>query len=327
MNSLSDSSLENATILGLDVGGTKTAVVEGTREAVILQRSEIATEAWRPFDEIFPRLSQLMQQTIAVAAQQQRRIAALSVSIGGPLRIAEGLLLDPPHLPGWHGVALKARLVAAFPQLPVFIEHDGNAGALAEFHFGAGRGRADLRHLIFLTFGTGLGAGLIVNGVVLHGTSDTAGEVGHLRLAWEGPVGFGKIGSWEGFASGAGLVELAHQMFPARWTRATPIRELVEAMLADDPQALSVAAEAGKWMGRGMALLVDTLNPQMIVLGSLAVALGERVLSHARRALAEEALPQAVAACEIVPAVLGDSIGDVAALMAALSQPEKWYCQ
>lgn len=323
MNSLSDSSPET-TILGLDVGGTKTAVVEGTREAVILQRYEIATEAWRPFDEIFPRLCELMQQIIAVAAKQQRRIAALSVSIGGPLRIAEGVLIDPPHLPGWHGVTLKARLAAAFPQLPVFIEHDGNAGALAEFHFGAGRGRADLRHLVFLTFGTGLGAGLIINGAVLHGASDTAGEVGHLRLAWEGPVGFGKAGSWEGFASGAGLVELAQQMFPARWTDTTPIRELVEAMLADDPHALAVAAEAGKWMGRGMALLVDTLNPQMIVLGSLAVALGERVLSHARRALAEEALPQAVAACEIVPAALGASIGDVAALMAALSQPEKW---
>jgi glucokinase len=325
LNSLLDSSPENTTILGLDVGGTKTAVVEGTREAIILQRHEIATEAWRPFDDIFPRLRELMQQTIAVSAQQQRRSAALSVSIGGPLRIGEGILLNPPHLPGWQGVALKARLAVAFPQLPVFIEHDGNAGALAEFHFGAGRGRADLRHLIFLTFGTG--AGLIINGTVLHGASDTAGEVGHLRLAWEGPVGFGKAGSWEGFASGAGLVELAQQMFPARWTRATPIRELVAAMLADDPQALAVAAEAGKWMGRGIALLVDTLNPQMIVLGSLAVALGERILGPARRALAEEALPQAVAACEIVPAALGASIGDVAALMAALRQPEKWDCR
>lgn len=324
MNPLSDSSPEMTTVLGLDIGGTKTAVVEGTRDAVILQRHEIATEAWRPFDEVFPRLADLLAQTRAVAAQQHRRIRAVSVSVGGPLRIAEGVLLNPPHLPGWQGVALKARLATVCPHLPILIEHDGNAGALAEFHFGAGRGRADLRHLIFLTFGTGLGAGLIVNGKVLHGASETAGEVGHLRLAWEGPIGFGKAGSWEGFASGAGLVELAQQMFPARWPRTTPIRELVTTMLADDPQALAVAAEAGKWMGRGMALLVDTLNPQLIVLGSLAVVLGERVLAPARRALAEEALPQAVAACEIVPAALGARIGDVAALMAALSQPENW---
>jgi glucokinase len=310
------------TILGLDVGGSKTAIVEGTREAEILQRHELATEAWRPFEEVFPRVAALILRAIDGAAQQHRTVTAVSVSIGGPLRIAEGVLLDPPHLPGWHGVALKARLAAAFPHLPIFIEHDGNAGALAEFHFGAGRGRADLQHLVFLTFGTGLGAGIIINGRVLHGASDTAGEVGHLRLAWDGPVGFGKAGSWEGFASGAGLVELAHQLFPARWARTTPIRDVVEAMLSDDAQALAVAEEAGKWMGRGMALLVDILNPQLIVLGSLAVVLGERVLAPARRALAEEALPQAVAACEIVPAGLGKGIGDVAALMAALSQAE-----
>jgi glucokinase len=246
-------------------------------------------------------------------------VTALSVSVGGPLRIAEGILIDPPHLPGWHGVRLKDRLAERFPGLPVSVEHDGNAGALAEFHFGVGKARSDLRHLIFLTFGTGLGAGLIVNGQILHGATDTAGEVGHWRLAPDGPVGFGKAGSWEGFASGAGLVELAGRMFPRRWTRETPIRQLVDSMLADDPEALRVAEEAGEWMGRGMALLVDAFNPQVIVLGSLAVALGERVLAPARRVLAAEALPQAVAACEVVPSALGKSIGDVAALMAALT--------
>lgn len=310
------------TILGLDVGGTKTAIVEGTSEAEILWRAEILTESWRPFDDVFPRLVELMTQTIAAAAQSGRQIIAVSVAIGGPLRIQAGVLIDPPHLPGWHGVQLKDRLSAAFPTLPVCLEHDGNAGALAEFHFGIGRGRSDLRHLIFLTFGTGLGAGLIINGQVLHGATETAGEVGHWRLAPAGPVGFGKAGSWEGFASGAGLVLLANQMSPHRWSVETPIHELVRAMLADDPEALLIAEEAGRMMGYGMALLIDALNPQVIVLGSLAVALGDRVLASARRVATEEALPQALAACEIVPSVLGKKIGDVAALMAVISHPE-----
>ncbi|GEM_PF-225468 len=313
---------QQLTIIGLDIGGTKTAIVEGTSDAEILQRAEMATEASHPFDETFPRIVELTKDVIENSRQAVREVVALSVSVGGPLRIAEGVLIDPPHLPGWRGVKLKERLIDEFPNRPVFVEHDGNAGALAEFHFGAGKGRDGLEHLVFLTFGTGLGAGLIVNGRVVRGATDTAGEVGHLRLAWEGPVGFGKAGSWEGFASGEGLVELASLMFPNRWSHATPIREVVEAMLDDDPQALAVAAEAGKWMGRGMALLVDTLNPQMIVLGSLAVVLGDRVLEPARRALAEEALPQAVAACEVVPAKLGKKIGDVAALMAALGDEE-----
>lgn len=307
------------TILGLDIGGTKTAVLEGTFNAEVLQRTEIFTEAGRPFDETFPRLALLIEQTIAQATQAGRNVTALSVSIGGPLRIGEGVLLNPPHLPGWHGVRLKDRLRERFPALPVFIEHDGNAGALAEFHFGAGKGRSDLRHLIFLTFGTGLGAGLIVNGRILHGASDTAGEVGHWRLAPDGPIGFGKAGSWEGFASGAGLVELASLRFPQRWTAATPIRQLVDSMLANDPDALQVAQEAGEWMGRGMALLVDAFNPQVIVLGSLAVVLGERILAPARRVLAQETLPAAFAACEVAPSTLGKSIGDVAALMAGIT--------
>ncbi|MDZ4701276.1 MAG: ROK family protein [Rhodothermales bacterium] len=306
-------------ILGLDIGGTKTAVVEGTRDAEILQRREMPTLARTPFDERFPALRVLIDETLAEASAAGRTIDAISVSIGGPLRVGPGELIDPPHLPGWHGVPLKARLEAAYPELPVYVEHDGNAGALAEFHFGAGKDRAGLRHLIFLTFGTGLGAGFIVNGQVVHGATDTAGEVGHWRLSDTGPYGFGKEGSWEGYASGAGLVELAIRQNPLRWTSQTPIRAVVKAMLADDPEALAVAAEAGRWMGRGIALLIDALNPQLVVLGSLAVALGDRVLGPAREVVAREALPQAVAACPIVPAALGSRIGDVAAIMAGMN--------
>jgi glucokinase len=107
------------------------------------------------------------------------------------------------------------------------------------------------------------------------------------------------------------LVLLANRLFPSRWPVETPIRTLVEMMLADDADALTVAEEAGRRMGQGLALLIDALNPQVIVLGSLAVVLGERILEPARQVVAKEALPQAAAACEIVPSVLGSLIGDV----------------
>ena len=307
------------TVLGLDIGGTKTACVEGTAQGEILQRVETPTHATEPFLSTFPLIARQVRELIRTAQNSGRTIAAISVSVGGPLKIDEGVLINPPHLPGWHHEALKKSLMQEFPKIPVLIEHDGNAGALAEFHFGVGNKRRGLKHLVFLTFGTGVGAGFILNGEILRGASDTAGEVGHWRLAEDGPLGFGKKGSWESFASGAGLVELAAQMFPRRWTSAMPIRELVEEMLADDAEALLVAAEAGKWMGRGLALLIDALNPQVIVFGSLGVVLGERVLGPARKVIAEEALPQAAAACELLPSVLGKRIGDVAALMAALT--------
>ncbi len=316
------SNLLTPTILGLDIGGTKTAIVEGTGHAEILQRIEFPTQASEPFAKTFPTLAAHANSVIAQACGHGRTIAAISVSIGGPLRIEEGFLIDPPHLPGWFNTPLKQHLEHAFPGLPVYLEHDGNAGALAEFHFGVGKSRTNLEHLIFLTFGTGIGAGLIVNGRILRGATDTAGEIGHWRLAEDGPVGFGKRGSWESFASGQGLIEIAAEMFPVRWSHSTPIRELVEAMLADDDDAIEVAAAAAHYMGRGLALLIDAFNPQVICFGSLGVVLGERILGPAREVIAKEALPQAAAACELLPCALGNHIGDVASLMAALTNPK-----
>jgi glucokinase len=312
----------NRTILGIDIGGTKTAIVEGTSRAEVLERRELPTRSHLPFDETFGSLALLVDEVAESSRRAGREIVALSISVGGPLRISEGFLLDPPHLPGWHNLPLKKRLEQRFPGLPVFVEHDGNAGALAEFYFGIGRSLPGIESLIFLTFGTGLGAGIILNGQIVHGATDTAGEVGHWRMAYDGPTVFGKKGSWEAFSSGAGLVELARRRFPARWSPATPIRELVEAMLAGNEDALTIAREAATWMGRGLALLVDALNPEAIVLGSLAVALGETVLAPMRKVVEEEALPQAATACRIVPAALGATIGDVSALMAALIDPK-----
>lgn len=308
-------------IIGLDVGGSKTAVVEGTTDGLILQRSEIPTRAEAPFDETFPNLAALIDTHMAVARENGRTVEALSVSIGGPLRIETGEIINPPHLPGWHNLRLSERLRDRFPNIPNFIEHDGNAGALAEFHFGAGRAIPDIKHLIFLTFGTGLGAGIIVNGAILRGASDTAGEVGHWRLQDEGPIGFSKAGSWEGLASGEGMLDLARRRFPSKWNNGTTIRMFVDDMLADDSDALAVGEEIGIWLGRGIALLVDALNPQLVVLGKLAGVLGDRVLRPLREELAREALPQAVAAVRVEPCGLGAALGDVAALMAGIMKP------
>ncbi len=307
------------TVIGLDIGGSKIACVEGSADGRILQREVLANETIDPFDARFPALVRTIESIRFRARASGREVVALSVAVGGPLKIREGVLLNPPHLPGWHNVRLKERLAAEFRDLPVFVEHDGNAGALAEYHFGIGRRRNDLNHLIFLTFGTGFGGGFIINGRIVHGASDTCGEVGHWRLSRDGPVAYGKQGSWEAFSSGAGMMQLAHRQSPLRWPLGTPVRALINAMLADDPEALAVATEGGRRLGQGLALLIDALNPQVIVLGSLAVALGDRILAPARSVVAEEALPQAAAACEIVPSVLGAGIGDMASLMAALS--------
>jgi glucokinase len=308
------------TIIGLDIGGSKTALIEGTPSGEILQRYEFPTIA----DSFLSGRDSMIRDVQCVlnqAAESSRTPIAISISIGGPMKISEGLILNPPNLPGWHGINLKRNFGAAFPHLPIYLENDANAGALAELEFGIGKSRPNIQSLVFLTCGTGLGAGVIVNGHIVHGATDTAGEVGHWRLSEKGPIGYGKAGSWEGFSSGAGLVRLAAMMYPNRWDSATPIRRLVTDILDNDPEALAVAREAGVWMGRGIALLIDVLNPEAVVLGSLGVVLGHRLLEAICEIVAQEALPQARLGCEILPSGLGSKIGDLASMMAALTAP------
>jgi glucokinase len=308
------------TIIGLDIGGTKTAVVESTLTAETLQQTSHPTEGQRPFADTFPALASVIDTTLAVARAAGRQPIAISVVSPGPLRAIEGVIVNPPNLPGWHGVRLKDVVCARFPGLPVYLDHDAKAGALAEFLFGVGRSRPALQDMIFLVYGTGMGAGIIIRGTLLRGTSETAGELATLRVPVPDDARVRVASGWEEVASGRGLTLLAHTMYPARWTPQPEIRTVVAAALAGDPDAVAVVTESGRWLGSGMATLVDVLNPQLIVLGSLGVVLGDLVIGPAREALRRYARPAAVAACEIVPAALGDRLSAVQAIMPALEQ-------
>jgi glucokinase len=301
-------------ILGLDIGGTKTALVLGTLNAEVVARAEISTPAKVDFEAamkiICAAIDEFLQQLSISGCQTPQ---AISISIGGPLNIEEGILHSPPHLAVWGQAALKQYLHERF-NLPVFLEHDGNAGALAEYYFGAGRGA---HNLIFLTMGTGLGAGLILNGAIYHGATDSAGEVGHIRLSEEGPTEYGKVGSWEAFACGAGILKLAYLRNPQEFPPSTTTSDIIRRALAGDPAALDLIHEVGMWMGKGLAILVDLLNPEVIIIGTLGILLGDLVLAPARKVLEKEALPILNRACKILPAQLGSSLMDVGCLMAA----------
>lgn len=300
-------------ILGLDIGGTKTAVVVGTERGEILSRLQFATDSERGFENAFSQLSATIAQ---VASSAPKPVKAISVSIGGPLDILNGVIQSPPNLPGWNNIPLKDLLVKRF-SLPVFVEHDGNAGALAEYYFGAGRG---CRNVVFLTMGTGLGAGLILDRRVYRGTTDTAGELGHIRIAEDGPLCYGKPGSLEGYGSGAGMARLAHIMFPSLWGDSTTVSDVYGAWKQGSPEARRVFERAGFYLGRGFAMIADLINPERIILGGLGIRIGDAFLPSAEKVFRQEALPQSSAACSIVPAQLGEAIGDVASLCAALDQ-------
>lgn len=249
-------------------------------------------------------------------------ITAAGISCGGPLNSRRGVLLSPPNLPGWDNVDIVTP-VAEAAGVPAFLQNDANAGALAEWLWGAGQG---FDNIVFLTFGTGMGGGLILDGRLYVGTNDMGGEVGHLRLAPDGPVGFGKAGSFEGFCSGGGMARLA-EMRLAPYQAGGGVSSLsgaditakliCEAAAEGDDFAASVIAECGERLGQGIALLVDILNPQRVIIGSMYIR-EPRFAPIVARVLEREAISHALEVCEVVGAGLGEKVGDFAAVAAAL---------
>ncbi len=310
--------------IGIDIGGTKTAVLLITEEGKVLERTQFATitgkDGWK---ETVEGVKGLVAQLIEKAPAK-----SIGVSCGGPLDSKKGLILSPPNLPGWDNVPITEIFEKEF-NIPAYLENDANAGALAEWKFGAGKGHDNV---IFLTFGTGLGAGIIVNAKLLSGTNDYGGEVGHIRLEDEGPIGYHKRGSFEGFCSGTGLAqmmafellclseEIGKKEMLEKYKPAGDVtgRDVVEWAKAGDELALKVVEKSGNYLGKGLSVLIDIINPELIIVGSMGVRLGDMLFDPAREVIVREAVPGAAEVCEIVPASLGESIGDYAALCVAL---------
>ncbi|MGC9347741.1 MAG: ROK family protein [Anaerolineae bacterium] len=318
-------------LAGVDIGGTKCAVCLGeqTDDGVrLLTKRRFPTPT-----EPEAALSQLVDALGALIEAEGRDPAAVGVSCGGPLDSAQGLILSPPNLPGWDHVDVLTPFRSHF-DVPAALQNDANACALAEWRWGAGRG---CRSIVFLTFGTGMGGGLILDGRLYSGPSDMAGEVGHVRLAEDGPLGYGKHGSFEGFCSGGGIARLAQaraltaiqagnppSFCPSLADLESITAETVgEAAQEGDALACEIFETVGRYLGRGLAVLVDILNPERIVIGSIYGRQHDLLAPAALRTLGEEAHPRALAVCEIVPAGLGERVGDYAGLaVAAMASDE-----
>ncbi len=301
---------EESLILGFDIGGTKTAVIMGTCAGEIVDRGDFASQPERGFESMWDDMVTMGRTMIARHGAPQM----IGVSIGGPLDQATGTIYSPPNLPHWDEIPLKPLLEETF-HAPAYVEHDAKAGALAEWKFGAAQG---LKDVVFLTFGTGLGAGLILDGRLYRGGNENAGAVGHWRIADDGPEVWGKRGSWEGYSSGVGLAALPTYLFPQRYLAALSAKEVIERARAEEPEAIEIVHLSATMLGRGIALIIDLLNPQAIVLGSLAVRAGDLFLPIVHAVVEQEAIREAVLGCKIVPSAFGDRIGDMAVLCAAL---------
>ena len=279
--------------IGIDIGGTKCAVTRGSGTRIDEKIRFDTTGRDETLARIFDAAERLMT----------RDVTAVGVSCGGPLDAKRGVILSPPNLSDWDDVHITEMLRNRF-WVGAYLCNDADACALAEWRYGAGTGTDSM---IFLTFGTGIGAGLILGGRLYSGACGMAGEIGHVSLYEDGHIGYNKRGSVEGYCSGGGIAQYGKGS----------ARELGVRAEAGDAEAVSIYERVGYDLGKALAILVDILNPEAVVIGSIYVRSREFIEPSMRRSLEKYALAQSVAAVRIVPAALGESLGDCAALCVA----------
>ena len=317
-----------AYIVGIDIGGTKLATVVADSTGHILGKVRKPTLAEKGPEYALGLLFDMVRETISLAGLEQTSISAIGVSCGGPLDTKTGIVYSPPNLPGWDALPLKAKLESEF-QVPVTIENDANASALAEYRFGGGRG---YNAVLYMTMSTGIGGGIVLDGQIYHGANDSAGEVGHQILLPDGPLcGCGKRGCLEALCSGPAIARRAQatirkQLADVKASSTTMLtltdgriedvksEHVLEAARTGDALALELISETAYYMGWGIANLVNVLNPDIVLLGTIAIAAGDLLLDPIREMVSKFAMTRSAAAVEIKSAQLGDTLGDLAAV-------------
>ena len=296
-------------LLGIDIGGTKCAVIYGVDTDGKLEIADKVRFETTNVDETVARILSEVKAMAARHGLDGTNTKAVGISCGGPLDSRTGVVQSPPNLPGWDNIPI-VKLVEEATGIRAALQNDANACALAEWKYGAGRGS---RNMVFLTFGTGMGAGLVLDGKLYAGTNDNAGEIGHIRLAPSGPVGYNKEGSAEGFCSGAGMARLAK----IRKGLDITTKELFARVRAGDPDCTEVFRESAEKLATILAYTIDILNPEVIALGGVFMRNADLFMPIVDPILDREALSLARKVCRIVPAELGENIGDYAALAVA----------
>lgn len=286
----------------------------------ILKKEQFPTERLPP-ETVLKKFAEFIG-----SATSEHAVDGIGVSCGGPLDSKRGVIQSPPSLPLWKDVSIVKYFEDKFG-IKTRLQNDANACAVAEWKFGAGRGA---ENMVFLTFGTGLGAGLIVNGRLYSGANDNAGEIGHVRLTASGPLGYFKNGSCEGYCSGSGIKRLAEILSKQKRYRKSyaefisgvgqeniSAKTLAEYAVKCNVFCKGVYRKSGKMLGRTLSILTDILNPEIIVIGGVYMRSGELFEPHMTKEMQKECLPFALQAVRVVPARLSENVGDIAALSVA----------
>jgi glucokinase len=307
-------------VLALDIGGTKLAagLVDGAGRVLsfLVTPTPVADGPGPVLDVLFA----LGRKAVADAGAARSDVAAVGIGCGGPLDTGRGVLLSPPHLPGWRDVPVTALAAEAFG-VPAALDNDGTAAAEAEHRFGAGVGTTQM---VYLTLSTGVGGGAVLDGRVYRGATGNGAELGHVVVDWQGRPcrGCGGRGCLEAYVSGTSIAERARELLDDHSTLSTVDRltaaEVAAHAAAGDQLAVRVWKETVTALGVGLTSIVNMLEPELIVLGGGVTRAGDALVAPARAAVRAAAMTPGGQAVRVERAALGDRVGVVGAAAVAL---------
>ncbi len=314
--------------VALDIGGTKLAAALFDASAHLIGRARMPTHAREGPDAVFARITRLLDSLAERHGIDARKIRCVGVGCGGPLDSETGIIYSPPNLPEWDAFPLKEKLERYF-EFPAYVDNDGNAAALGEQRFGAGRG---YRNIFYITVSTGIGSGLILDGKIYRGTDYSAGEFGHIVMARNGPrCNCGGRGCLEALASGTAIAKRANRVV-RRWPdsllarvlaekkRPLTAKDVADAARTGDPLAHRIFQDAAAYLGLGITSAIHLLNPDIVILGGGLTNTGRLLFEPVRRVVAERAQEHLASHVPVVRAGLGKKVGLYGALAVALER-------
>jgi glucokinase len=317
---MSPSSAAPPHYLGIDLGGTniKSGVVDD--DGRVLSFVKISTEVELGAEAGLDRLAEAGRLAVEASGVSWDRIAGVGLGSPGTMDIQAGLLIEPPNLPGWENLPIRNRLAERLGK-PVVFQNDGNAAAFGEYWIGAGRG---VHSLVMFTLGTGIGGGIVIDGLIHEGRHSHGAECGHIIIEMDNGriCSCGGEGHLEGYASATALVKRAHEALeqgdtPSRLRQVAPealtSRAIAEAAAAGDPLADRLMKDTARYLAVGAVSLMHTIDPDLILFGGGMINAGQPLLDEIRRHVLRMAFPIPAAKTRIEFARLGEEAGFVGA--------------
>ena len=316
-------------VVGVDLGATHIIVLVADLNGQVIARTEtdffVAVGPETGLNQIAETIRLCLQQ----AGLRLGQVTGVGLGVPGPVDYAQGRVVAPPIMPGWHGVALRESLAEDLG-VPIYVDNDANLGALSEHCRGAGRGYPNLA---YIKVGTGIGCGLVLNGELYRGELGSAGEIGHVTIDENGPpCKCGSYGCLESMAGGPAIALRAQQAIRAGQVTSLSSIQPVESITARDVALAAHAgdrlgqqlyAEAGRHIGVALSSLANLLNPGLIIIGGGVAQAGHVLLDPIRKTMNQRALQSVAQSSQIVQSILGRDASALGAVDLALHEALK----